>query len=76
MISVCCAAASILINSEAIGRRLDGFGAISGGGATSRLLFSYPQPQLDEILDFFVQTAMGTVPPSLKGRDRRRRPVK
>jgi hypothetical protein len=49
----CCAASSsFVINTGALGRRLDGFGAISGGGATSRLLFTYPQPQLNEILDF------------------------
>ena len=29
-----------------------GIGAISGGGATSRLLVSYPEPQLTELLDF------------------------
>ncbi len=28
-----------------------GIGAISGGGATSRLLVSYPEPQLSELLD-------------------------
>ncbi len=28
-----------------------GIGAISGGGATSRLLVSYPEPQKTELLD-------------------------
>jgi len=40
------------INISSIGRRLDGYGAISGGGATSRLLFSYSEPYLSDILDF------------------------
>ena len=31
-----------------------GLGAISGGGATSRLLVSYPAKQRDEILDWQV----------------------
>lgn len=48
-----------LIDSGATGRRLDGFGAISGGGATSRLLFSYPQPQLDQILNFLFKPQFG-----------------
>ena len=33
-------------------RTFDGIGGISGGGATSVLLPSYPLPQRDEILDF------------------------
>lgn len=28
-----------------------GIGAISGGGGTSRLLFDYPEPQRQQILD-------------------------
>ena len=40
------------INISSIGRRFDGYGAISGGGATSRLLFSYSEPYLSDILDF------------------------
>ena len=39
------------IDSSAAGRRFDGYGAISGGGATSRLLFSYSEPYLSDILD-------------------------
>ena len=38
--------------TSAPGGKFWGVGAISGGGATSRLLFNYPQQQLDEILDF------------------------
>lgn len=51
--------AAFVINTAAVGRQLDGFGAISGGGATSRLLFSYPQPQLDEILDYLFKPQYG-----------------
>ena len=30
--------------ARARGRQLEGFGAISGGGSTSRLLADYPEP--------------------------------
>ena len=43
-------AATYRINSADVGRRLDGYGALSGGGATSRLLFQYPEPQQAEIM--------------------------
>lgn len=39
-------------DDNGFGRRFDGIGAISGGGATSRLLFDYVEPQRSEILDF------------------------
>lgn len=39
-------------DSSGFGRRFDGIGGLSGGGATSRLLVSYPQKQRDEILDY------------------------
>ena len=34
------------------GGRSDGFGAISGGGSTSRLLADYPEPQRSHVLDY------------------------
>ena len=41
------------------GPEWQGIGHISGGGATSRLLFSYPQPQLDAILDYLFLPRFG-----------------
>ena len=52
-------AAPFAIDSSRMGRRLDGWGAISGGGATSRLLFQYPEPQLSQILDFLFLPSYG-----------------
>lgn len=41
------------------GPEWQGIGHISGGGATSRLLFSYPQPHLDAILDYLFLPRFG-----------------
>jgi hypothetical protein len=38
--------------ATAKGGRHDGFGAISGGGSTSRLLADYPEPQRSQVLDY------------------------
>lgn len=54
------------IASEQAGRRLDGYGSLSGGGATSRLLFQYPEPQLSEILDYLFKPSWGASLHSLK----------
>jgi len=35
-----------------LGRQYDGIGAISGGGATSRLLYDYIEPYRSQILDY------------------------
>lgn len=45
--------------SSAPGGRFWGVGGISGGGATSRLLFSYPTQQRDEILDYLFKPSFG-----------------
>jgi hypothetical protein len=42
-----------------LGQRFDGIGAISGGGATSKLLVSYPEPQQSEVLDLLFKPAFG-----------------
>lgn len=42
----------LTLNGHSNGRRFDGIGGLSGGGATSRLLVSYPQPYRDQILDY------------------------
>ncbi|ESO82898.1 hypothetical protein LOTGIDRAFT_92651, partial [Lottia gigantea] len=39
-------------DSEGLGRRFDGVGGLSGGGATSKLLVNYPEQQRNEILDY------------------------
>ena len=54
--AVCVSAYTV---TSAAGPRFYGVGGISGGGATSRLLFSYPQPQLGEILDFLFKPNFG-----------------
>lgn len=41
------------------GRAFDGVGALSGGGATSVLLQSYPAVQRDEILDYLFKPGFG-----------------
>ena len=50
-----CAFADLTIDLSksnlAAGRTFDGVGALSGGGATSVLLGSYPDEQRDQILD-------------------------
>jgi hypothetical protein len=51
----------------AAGPVFDGIGAISGGGATSRLLFSYPPQQLDEILDYLFKPGFGASLQILRG---------
>ncbi len=35
---------TIVIDGRREGRRFDGIGAVSGGGATSRFLVEYPEP--------------------------------
>ena len=39
---ICFALSQIEIDGSKLGRRFDGIGALSGGGATSRLLIDYP----------------------------------
>jgi galactosylceramidase len=44
--------AIVFDDAQGYGRVFDGIGGISGGGATSKLLISYPKQLRDEILDF------------------------
>ena len=53
------AAAPFAIDSSRTFRRFDGYGAISGGGATSRLLFQYDEPQLTQVLDYLFLPSYG-----------------
>lgn len=50
---------TIAINGALEGRRFDGIGAVSGGGATSRLLIEYPEPQRSQILDYLFKPNFG-----------------
>lgn len=40
-------------------RIYDGIGGLSGGGATSRLLVNYPEPQRSQILDYLFKPGFG-----------------
>ncbi|XP_071793067.1 galactocerebrosidase-like isoform X3 [Asterias amurensis] len=42
-----------------LGRRYDGIGGLSGGGATSRLLVNYSEPYRSEILDYLFKPNFG-----------------
>ena len=48
-----------VINDALAARRFEGVGGISGGGATSRLLFDYPEPQLTSLLDLLFSPQVG-----------------
>ncbi|GFN82408.1 galactocerebrosidase [Plakobranchus ocellatus] len=54
-----CADTITFDSSQGYGRRFDGIGGLSGGGATSKLLISYPEPQRSEILDFLFKPNFG-----------------
>nr|XP_035961923.1 galactocerebrosidase isoform X2 [Halichoerus grypus] len=51
--------AYVLDDSDGLGREFDGIGAISGGGATSRLLVNYPEPYRSQILDYLFKPNFG-----------------
>nr|XP_054766708.1 galactocerebrosidase-like isoform X2 [Lytechinus pictus] len=52
--------ASYLVDdSGGLGPRFDGIGGLSGGGATSRLLVSYPDPERSQILDYLFSPNFG-----------------
>jgi len=48
-----------LDDSVGLGLRWEGVGAISGGGATSKLLMDYPEPARSNILDFLFTPEFG-----------------
>uniref|UniRef100_A0A8C8T4I7 Galactocerebrosidase n=1 Tax=Peromyscus maniculatus bairdii TaxID=230844 RepID=A0A8C8T4I7_PERMB len=58
--------AYVLDDSDGLGREFDGIGAVSGGGATSRLLVNYPEPFRSEILDYLFKPNFGASLHSLK----------
>ena len=47
------------LNGDAGGRRFDGIGAVSGGGATSVLLKDYPERQRNQVLDLLFKPKFG-----------------
>ena len=54
LITLClpaCADQTVEVQGDAGGKRFDGIGAVSGGGATSVLLKDYPEPQRSQVLD-------------------------
>ncbi len=50
---------TIDLKGDAGGKRFDGIGAVSGGGATSVLLKDYPEPQRGQILDLLFKPKFG-----------------
>ena len=62
------AAPTVILTSSALAesRLFDGFSGLSGGGATSRLLPDYPEPQRGEILDLLFKPFFGASIHSLK----------
>ena len=46
-------------DSVGLGRTFDGIGGLSGGGATSKLLPNYPEPQKSQILDYLFKPNFG-----------------
>ncbi|XP_052772660.1 galactocerebrosidase-like [Mya arenaria] len=62
LISLChhCQASEYYIDdTSGLGRTFDGIGGLSGGGATSKLLVNYPEPQRTQILDFLFKPNFG-----------------
>jgi len=62
IISLCLPALSdqtVEVKGDAGGKRFDGIGAVSGGGATSVLLKDYPEPQRSQILDLLFKPKFG-----------------
>ena len=50
---------TVELKGDAGGKRFDGIGAVSGGGATSVLLKDYPEPQRSQILDLLFKPKFG-----------------
>jgi galactosylceramidase len=50
---------TITLDGTREGRTFEGIGAVSGGGATSRFLIEYPEPQRSQILDYLFKPNFG-----------------
>ncbi|XP_044292291.1 galactocerebrosidase isoform X2 [Varanus komodoensis] len=55
-----------LDDTVGLAREFDGVGAVSGGGATSRLLVNYPEPYRSQILDYLFKPNVGSALQILK----------
>ena len=58
-LAVCAHGTYLLTDAPGLGPPFQGLGAISGGGATSRLLLDYVEPQRSEILDYLFLPGFG-----------------
>lgn len=58
--------APVNVDLGSTGPQFYGIGGISGGGATSRLLIDYPEPQRSDILDFMFKPLAGAALSVLK----------
>ena len=56
---LCIQGQTVTIDGSAGGKRFDGIGAVSGGGATSVLLKDYPEPQRSQVLDLLFKPKFG-----------------
>ena len=59
LLAISAHAQTIDLNGDAGGKRFDGVGAVSGGGATSVLLKDYPEVQRSQILDLLFKPKFG-----------------
>jgi len=50
---------TVELKGDAGGKRFDGVGAVSGGGATSVLLKDYPEPQRSQVIDLLFKPKFG-----------------
>lgn len=49
---------TVVVDGDSVGREFDGIGAVSAG-ASSRLLYDYPEPERSEILDYLFKPGYG-----------------
>jgi galactosylceramidase len=59
LLSTALADQTVELKGDAGGKRFDGIGAVSGGGATSVLLKDYPEPQRGQVLDLLFKPKFG-----------------
>lgn len=57
--------ADVVVDGQDVGRQFDGVGAVSAG-ASSRLLFDYPEPERSQILDYLFEPGYGAALQILK----------
>ena len=57
--AILCHADDRVVDKTFLGLRFDGIGGLSGGGATSRLLVDYKEPERSQILDYLFKPNFG-----------------